>query len=595
MSKVKKEKSFKDYKKEFHEKTNRHILELELKTTPSKFKLIKISNNLRIFSNEITDILSNRLKQLQRDKKYIKLKLEYGKLKTKINNTNNELKNLKNELEVKKSNLKLIKSRENKLKQLQLNLDLINKDLNYLIKLYKLTFEDVRLLSIEISKKYNLGSIYVLTEIENIYKGIEKVLYSDGKQLHFKKKGNLPTLRAKQSNRGIIPFIGNNNELKIKFGNTQNDKQLTFELNFKDNDTFVLEELELIKENLTNPNINDLAIMQYIKDNTITDTFRICYVQIVFKEIRGIIRVFAQFVIEGKALPKKNKYGLSRYVKQNEGTIGLDLGPSTFAVVSETNAFVKNLAERNNKSTLCSEKKEKYYLRKLDSSRRTNNPNNYNTDGTIKKDTKTFKKRWVKTKNYKKYEYRLKELQRKNALSRKYSIKEDVNYLTTLGNTVITEKNNAKALQKRSKVKGKQEKVSKVKQKDGSIKEVYKNKKQKRFGKSILNRSPGYFYNELKKKLKVKEVNTIKFRASQYDHKEDIYKKKKLSEREHIFNDGTRVQRDMYSAFLLYCAKEDLENIDRDKCNKYFNKFKINQDNYLNYIKLNNINVLNIK
>ena len=587
-----KEKSFSEYKKEFHTKTDRHILELEaLLPTPSKFKLIKISNNLRIFSNEITSIVNNRLKQLKRNNTYTNLKQDYKTIKTKIDKYD---KQLNKDKDTKTLNKKQINNIKNKLKILNNNLKQTSNELQILIKQYQLSFEDVRLLSIEIAKKYNIGSIYIRSETENIYKGVEKVLYSDGKQLHFKKKGTMPTIRAKQIERGIVPFIDIDDKLKIKFGNTKNDKQITISLKFKDNDTFVLDELELVKLNLTDNTINDLAVLDYIKNNTITDTFRICYVQIVFKEIRGVIRLFVQFVIEGKALPKKDKYGRSRHVK-TKGTIGLDLGPSTFAVVSENKAFVKNLAERNNKSTLSTEKKEKYYLRKLDSSRRINNPDNYNTDGTIKKNTKTFKRKWVKTKNYKKYEYRLKELERKNALNRKYAINEDLNILGTFGDTVITEKNEAKKLQKKANKTKRQEKKSIITKKDGTEITVNKYEKKKRYGKSIKNRCPGYFNSELKKRFKVKEVNTIKFRASQYDHKNDTYTKKKLSEREHIFSDGTKVQRDMYSAFLMYCANEDLESIDRNKCNKLFNKFKINQDAYLRYIELNNINVLNIK
>ena len=56
----------------------------------------------------------------------------------------------------------------------------------------------------------------------------------------------------------------------------------------------------------------------------------------------------------------------------------------------------------------------------MDKSKRINNPVNYNENGTIKKDSKSFKKKWNFSKNYKKYKYRLKELNRKNALNNKF-------------------------------------------------------------------------------------------------------------------------------------------------------------------------------
>lgn len=43
------------------------------------------------------------------------------------------------------------------------------------------------------------------------------------------------------------------------------------------------------------------------------------------------------------------------------------------------------------------------------------------------------------------------------------------------------------------------------------------------------------------------------YRASQYDHTADDYIKKKLSDRMYHLADGTLVQQDWYSSFLLYC------------------------------------------
>jgi hypothetical protein len=109
------------------------------------------------------------------------------------------------------------------------------------------------------------------------------------------------------------------------------------------------------------------------------------------------------------------------------------------------------------------------------------------------------------------------------------------NKLLTFGDEHYWEEMNIKGLQKRSKKTG-------------------KFKRKKRFGKSIGHRASAMFLCILERKVKTnggifKKVNTQKFKASQYDHKANDYKKKELKERWHIFDDGTKIQRDLYSAF----------------------------------------------
>lgn len=62
---------------------------------------------------------------------------------------------------------------------------------------------------------------------------------------------------------------------------------------------------------------------------------------------------------------------------------------------------------------------------------------------------------------------------------------------------------------------------------------------------------------ECKKKFKKVLIVDKMFRASQYDHTNGEYTKKDLNTRWFQLSDGTLVQRDLYSAFLMYCA--DLE------------------------------------
>ena len=87
--------------------------------------------------------------------------------------------------------------------------------------------------------------------------------------------------------------------------------------------------------------------------------------------------------------------------------------------------------------------------------------------------------------------------------------------------------------------------------------------------------------------------NTVK--ASQYDHELNQFIKKKLSQRFHIFSDGTTVQRDVYSAFLLYCTNKTLTTPDRNLCFTHFENFYKLYKEFEKYVEDNHIKILNYK
>ena len=53
-----------------------------------------------------------------------------------------------------------------------------------------------------------------------------------------------------------------------------------------------------------------------------------------------------------------------------------------------------------------------------------------------------------------------------------------------------------------------------------------------------------------------------------------LIQRKKLSERWNNFN-GIKIQRDMYSAFLIMNVNTDLKTINKEKCMKLFENFLI--------------------
>lgn len=289
----------------------------------------------------------------------------------------------------------------------------------------------------------------------------------------------------------------------------------------------------------------------------------ISYCRLVRKWVRNKYKYYVQIVFKGIPPIKINKStGEIKHIIGN-GDVGIDIGTSTIAISSKNDVKIFELADR----VKSIENAKRRLLRKLDRSRRATNPNNYNSDGTIKKQGNK-KVIWVKSNHYKKYQNELKELYRKQAAVRKYQHECLANYIIPLGDKFYVEKMNFSALQKRS---SKTEKNQKG-----------KFKKKKRFGKSLGNRAPAMLLSIINRKLicsgtKLIEINTQKARASQFNHFDETYKKKKLSQRWNNFN-GVKVQRDIYSAFLIMNISSDLKSFDMNKCNDRFNNFKTLHD-----------------
>ena len=241
---------------------------------------------------------------------------------------------------------------------------------------------------------------------------------------------------------------------------------------------------------------------------------------LVCKKIRGKLRVYVHITIEGVTKPKRDRFGNMKHNK-GKGIVGCDIGTRTIAYTTETKAGLKNLAERGSCIEV-KERKERQIYRAMDRSRRAMNPDNYNEDGTIKKGKKT----WIYSNRYKKLRTKHTELCRINATNRHLAINEDVNELRSLGDVFVTEPKNAKKLQKKAKT----------------------GKRKKRFGRSIKNRCPGYFQSQAKRKFRIYVEVPNDYKASQYDHTSDEYIKKSLSQRMYKLQDGTMVQRDLYSS-----------------------------------------------
>jgi len=315
------------------------------------------------------------------------------------------------------------------------------------------------------------------------------------------------------------------------------------------------------------------------KGDVKTAVYRVKYVRIVKKVIRGRKRYYAQLVCAGYPPTKKDLQGRNKY-PLGTGRVGCDIGTSSVAVASERHALLCNLADRIAPPDKV-HRTIRLLQRKMDRSKRAMNPSYFRPDGTIKKG----KKEWVYSKRYLKTKQQLAELQRKLALYRKESHQQLANELLAWGNEVYIEDMRFSSLQKRAKETKRSEKTGEFQRK-------------KRFGKSIAHRAPALFVSTWKQKVEraggfFQEVNTWTFKASQFDHTTGECVKKPLSERWHIFQNGIRVQRDLYSAFLLQHTNETKQETCIHRCTQAFDNFKILHDNVITIIQTNGRPVLN--
>ena len=361
--------------------------------------------------------------------------------------------------------------------------------------------------------KKHIDSLTAQKLATTVWRAVEACLFRKGKSIHFQRLDSLLTLEGKNNVSGI----------RFKDGRLH-WSGLVIQPQLRKGDHYAKEAL----------------------------THRVKYCRIKRMAMGTTYHYYLELVLEGIP-PRKHSF--------MDGCVGIDPGTSSEAVFSEHGCILTELASG------CKDIQDKAsrLSRKLDRSRRGNNPNNYNDDGTIKKG----RKRWVKSKTYMHTQMKLKTLRRRNAAFVKQSEEMLANeILEHHGSDIITEKMDYKALQ----LKAKDDKVS---EKTG------KHRSRKRFGKSLSKHAPARFLGILERKLSyvgktINYVNTWEFKASQYDHVAGDHEKVSLSSRSKLIGDD-RVQRDLYSAFLLYCAKDDV-SVDRNLCTKAFPLFLKHQE-----------------
>jgi len=317
------------------------------------------------------------------------------------------------------------------------------------------------------------------------FKAVQKVAFGQAKRVRFKGKNQIKSVEGKTNTTGI---------------------------RYKEK-TSCVEWKGLKLKCIINP--NDKVVIHGL-------SHRVKYCRIIKRIFNGKARFFVQLALKGNPLQK---------FESPDETVGLDIGPSTIAVVTDEQATLERFCDE-----LKDKQKEIRRLqRKLDRQRRANNPQNYNPDGTIKKGKKT----WHESTRYKKTRRKLAELQRKLAAHRKTLHGNLANRILRQGKHVKTEKLSYRAF-------------------------------QKNYGRSVRDRAPGMFMEILRRKAEnekmsakpssfggsVVEFSTRTTKLSQYCHKCQKYTKKPLSQRTHTCC-KLNIQRDVYSAFLAGSVVEN--------------------------------------
>lgn len=372
----------------------------------------------------------------------------------------------------------------------------------------------------------NIGANVAVHGIASqVWSAFDKMLFhKEGKQVHFKKKGDIHSLRG-------FSAAGKSGGVEIIFRGTYiewNDLKLPLKLS--PGNTYEAEML----------------------------SYRVKYVRLLRKPGKAKGRWYAQLVLEGTPAVKRDPINGEPVHPVGHGTVGLDIGPQTLAYSSPTAANLIELADQVKDI----HQKKRRIQRAMDRSRRATNPDNYNEDGTFKRGVKLTRN---KSKRYLRLQKELAYLQHCQAETRKRQHTELANHLLSLGDRFYVEDMPWPALAHRAN-------ETEISEKTG------KYKRKKRFGKSIANKAPAMLIAILQQKCTslgisgaVKVPTSVK--ASQYNHQTKAYTEKSLSQRWNTMPDGSRIQRDLYSAFLLQHYNAETKNFDQESLEQDYPHF----------------------
>lgn len=228
--------------------------------------------------------------------------------------------------------------------------------------------------------------------------------------------------------------------------------------------------------------------------------------------------------------------------------VGLDIGFRKLAVVSEDAAMVYDLPEKDRGL----EKKKRELVQYMERSRRSMNPDNYLPDGRIRPGSKE----WAYSKNYQKAGRKYREICRKQSVLQRQEQYQLVREIISYGDRFFVENLDFAKLGRR-----------------------------KPNGIYMTGAAPGEFLRILDYKLswqgkQLYRILPFLVKASGFNHHTGAYQKMPLKKSWRIV-DGQKVEKNLYSAFLLSNLAEDMQSFDLERCTEKFPKFLEGQREYL--------------
>ena len=394
--------------------------------------------------------------------------------------------------------------------------------------------------------KDNFNSQFVQTLADRAFETIQKVLYGKSRNVRFKGKWDniLASVHAKSTDTGIL-FDPKTKAI------TYMGISIPLVLDYRKDDGYHKWYLEQIIDNYTKREAVDIS-----------------YIRIVRRVIKGHDTFYAQFVAavrpigmtdekaakENLAIAECNADLIRKATEQGKPTnrlrlkhpvpsiiefpcgnktvemiraLGLsgkfltciDMGPRHFAAflrgeqysIAILQPIFDRLREYDNEL--------KVLQRKLDRQRRNNNPDNFNSNGTIRKGKRL---RWKRSQGYIETNNRIKELHRLVRETRTSAIRELSSIIAALSKKVSAEDLSYKSL-------------------------------QKNYGRSVGNFAPSYFMKDISFKAESAGNDNVKIPLTTALSQHclcGVRKKKKLSERLHECECGCKAQRDVLSAYL---------------------------------------------
>lgn len=263
---------------------------------------------------------------------------------------------------------------------------------------------------------------------------------------------------------------------------------------------------------------------------------QIRYCRIKWKWIRGKKKFYVDLILKGQC-PKKQ--WILENESASEGNVGIDIGFQKLVCVGETQIFERKLPVRSN----AAEAKKKVLAKRMERSRRAMNPENYDEFGRVVPNS-VF---WKTSINYRKYKSQYREIMRRQIAIREEEQHRLLKEMMLLGTRFYVERLD------------------------------YAGMKQKYFGKKLEQLALASFLKKAEWKFgqygrQLIFVNPVEAAAGNLNHLTgEIEKPKNRSDYRSI--DGTLVERQIYSAFLLKNINEQTGRIHLEQCRETYDDF----------------------